>query len=158
MSFQERHVEADGFRIRYLEAGQGAPVVWFHGGGGLQLNRLHDLLAEKHRVIAFEAPGFGTSPVNERTNTMAELAATMGKAIAVLGIDKYSVSGISFGGKLALCTAILHPDRVEAAVLLAPAAIGRRIHGRRRTRRSSAPCCSRIPSGCRRCRRPIPNR
>jgi pimeloyl-ACP methyl ester carboxylesterase len=123
MNFQERYVEADGFRIRYLEAGQGAPVVWFHGGGGLQLNRLHDLLAEKHRVVAFEAPGFGASPVNERTKTMAELAGTMGKAIAALGIDKYSVTGISFGGKLALWTAILHPEQVQAAVLLAPAAI-----------------------------------
>lgn len=123
MSFSERYVEADGFRIRYLEAGEGEPVVWFPGGGGLQLNTVHDLLAEKQRVIAFEVPGFGASPVNERTRSMAELAGTMGKAVAALGIDKFSVMGISFGGKLALWTAILHPDKVQAAVLLAPAAI-----------------------------------
>lgn len=123
MNFQERYVEADGFRIRYLEAGQGEPVVWFHGGGGLQMNRLHELLAEKQRLIAVEVPGFGASPVNERTKSMEELAGTMGKAIAALGIDKYSVIGISFGGKLALWTTIVHPDKVQAAVLLAPAAI-----------------------------------
>jgi pimeloyl-ACP methyl ester carboxylesterase len=123
MAFAEHHVDADGFRIRYLEAGAGAPLVWFHGGGGLQLNKLHDLLAAKHRVIAFEVPGFGASPVNERTQSMAELAGTMAAAVAALGIDKYRVIGISFGGKLALWTALLHPDRVEAAVLLAPAAI-----------------------------------
>jgi pimeloyl-ACP methyl ester carboxylesterase len=123
MNFQERFVEADGFRIRYLEAGQGEPVVWFHGGGGLQLNRLHDLVAEKQRLIAFEVPGFGASAVNERTKSMTELAGTMGKAVAALGIDKYSVMGISFGGKLALWTAILHADKVQAAVLIAPAAI-----------------------------------
>lgn len=123
MNFQEHHAEADGFRIRYLEAGQGAPLVWFHGGGGLQLNKMHELLAAKHRVVAFECPGFGNSPVNERTKSMAELAGTMGKAIATLGIDKYAVSGISFGGKLALWTAILNPDKVTAAALLAPAAI-----------------------------------
>ncbi len=123
MNFQERHVEADGFSIRYLEAGQGAPLIWFHGGGGLQLNKMHELMAAKHRLIAFECPGFGNSPVNERTKSMAELAGTMAKAIAALGIDKYAVSGISFGGKLALWTAILNPDKVTAAALLAPAAI-----------------------------------
>jgi len=123
MNFAEHFVEADGFRIRYLEAGQGEPLIWFHGGGGLQLNRLHALLAEKRRVIAFEAPGFGVSPVNERTRSMEELAGTMGAAIAALGIERYAVMGISFGGKLALWTAILNPERVAAAVLLAPAAI-----------------------------------
>jgi pimeloyl-ACP methyl ester carboxylesterase len=123
MSFQEKFVEADGFRIRYLEAGKGEPLVWFHGGGGLQLNKMHELLAEKRRVVAFECPGFGESPVNERTNSMAELAGTMGKAIAALGIDKFCVTGISFGGKLALWTAILNPEKVSAAVLFAPAAI-----------------------------------
>jgi pimeloyl-ACP methyl ester carboxylesterase len=123
MAFVEHFVEADGFRIRYLEAGAGEPLIWFHGGGGLHLNRMHDLLAEKRRVIAFEVPGFGISPVNDRTKTMAELAGTMAQATAALGIDKYGVMGISFGGKLALWTAILFPDKVQAAVLLAPAAI-----------------------------------
>src|SRR5579862_9483702 len=102
MNFEEKFVEADGFRIRYLEAGAGEPLIWFHGGGGLQTNRMHEMLAAKHRLIAFEAPGFGASPINERTKSMADLAATMGKAITALGIDTYKVSGISFGGKLAL--------------------------------------------------------
>ncbi len=123
MAFQEKFVEADGFRIRYLEAGKGEPLVWFHGGGGLNLNKMHELFADKHHVVAFECPGFGESPVNERTKSMAELAGTMGKAIAALGIDKFGVMGISFGGKLALWTAILNPDKVTAAVLFAPAAI-----------------------------------
>jgi hypothetical protein len=34
-AFAERHVEADGFRIRYLEAGQGPPLVHPHGAGGV---------------------------------------------------------------------------------------------------------------------------
>jgi pimeloyl-ACP methyl ester carboxylesterase len=121
MAFSEHVVEADGFPIRYLDAGEGEPLIWFHGGGGLHLNRMHDLLAEKRRVIAFEVPGFGASPVNDRTKNMAELAGTMGKAIAALGIDKFDVMGISFGGALALWTAISLPERVTSAVLLAPA-------------------------------------
>jgi pimeloyl-ACP methyl ester carboxylesterase len=54
---------------------------------------------------------------------MAELAATMEAAIAALGLDKFAVSGISFGGKLALWTAILFPEKITGAVLIAPAAI-----------------------------------
>ena len=65
--FREGAVEADGFRIRCMEAGQGTPLVHLHGAGGLRLTRGHDLLARHHRVIAFEMPGFGTSPKNTRT-------------------------------------------------------------------------------------------
>ncbi|HZQ35962.1 MAG TPA: hypothetical protein VFD32_08520, partial [Dehalococcoidia bacterium] len=65
--FAERYVEADGFRIRYLEAGSGRPLVLLHGGGGLTLGRAQALLAERCRVIACEVPGFGASPVNERS-------------------------------------------------------------------------------------------
>ena len=38
VAFQERFVEADGFRIRYMEAGDGPPLVHLHGAGGLRLN------------------------------------------------------------------------------------------------------------------------
>ena len=36
-AFREHHVDADGFRIRYMEAGQGTPLVHLHGAGGLRL-------------------------------------------------------------------------------------------------------------------------
>jgi pimeloyl-ACP methyl ester carboxylesterase len=35
--FRESFVTADDVRIRYLEAGQGSPVVHLHGAGGLML-------------------------------------------------------------------------------------------------------------------------
>src|SRR5204863_9891121 len=88
-AFREGHVEADGFRIRYMEAGQGTPLVHLHGAGGLRLNPAHELLARRCRVIAFEMPGFGQSPENTRTRSMAELASTMGLAIKNLGIDVF---------------------------------------------------------------------
>jgi len=64
--FQERYVDADGFRIRYLEAGYGDALVCIHGAGGLRLSRAHDLLSNEFRVIVFEVPGFGESPVPRR--------------------------------------------------------------------------------------------
>jgi pimeloyl-ACP methyl ester carboxylesterase len=57
-AFREGYVEADGFRIRYLEAGWGEPLIHIHGAGGLHLSRAHDLLSEQCRVVAFEVPGF----------------------------------------------------------------------------------------------------
>jgi len=121
--FAERHVEADGFRIRYLEAGSGDPLVCFHGAGGLRLSRAHELLAERHRVVVFEAPGFGQSAVNDRSASMADLARTMASAVAALGIKKYGLWGTSFGGRLACWLAVQHPERLDALVLAAPAAI-----------------------------------
>ena len=60
MTFREGFVEADGFRIRYMEAGEGTPLVHLHGAGGMRLTPAHDLLSRHHRVIVFEMPGFGT--------------------------------------------------------------------------------------------------
>ena len=122
-AFREGLVEADGFRIRYMEAGQGTPLVHLHGAGGMRLTPGYDLLCRHHRMVAFEMPGFGSSPENTRTRTMAELAATMAMAVRDLGIDKFNLMGTSFGAKVALWLAVQRPERVEALVLEAPAAI-----------------------------------
>jgi pimeloyl-ACP methyl ester carboxylesterase len=122
-AFREGHVEADGFRIRYMAAGEGPPLLHLHGAGGLRLTPGHDLLCRAFQVVAFEMPGFGNSPENTRTRDMPELAATMVKAAAELGLDRFNLMGTSFGGKTALWLAVAEPQRVEALVLEAPAAI-----------------------------------
>ena len=122
-AFRVGTVEADGFRIRYCEAGQGPPLVYLHGAGGLRLSPAHDLLARRYRVIAFEMPGFGQSEENTRTRTMPELATTLTRAADALGLDRFDLMGTSFGGKAALWLAIQSPERVRALILEAPAAI-----------------------------------
>jgi pimeloyl-ACP methyl ester carboxylesterase len=122
-SFSEGFVEANGFRIRYMEDGRGPPLVHLHGAGGLRLTPAHDLLSQQFRVIAFEMPGFGQSPENTRTQNMPELAATMAKAVEKLGIDRFNLMGTSFGGKTAVWLALQQKERVLALVLEAPAAI-----------------------------------
>lgn len=121
--FTEGYIEADGFRIRYREAGQGEPLVSLHGAGGMKLYRSHELLAAQYRVIVFEVPGFGQSPANERSQSMPELADTMAQAVANLGIERFNLMGNSFGGKLALWLAVQQPERMQALILVAPAAI-----------------------------------
>src|SRR5579875_2874151 len=123
VEFSESFVEADGFRIRYRQAGSGEVLIYLHGGGGLRISRAHELLAHSRRLIAFEIPGSGQSPVNDRSASMEELAGTMNAAVAALGIDHYSIMGNSFGSKVALWMAILRPQVVKAVVVVGPAAI-----------------------------------
>jgi len=123
MAFTEKFVEADGFRIRYMEAGDGPVLVHLHGAGGLRLSPAHDLLAKSCRVIAFEMPGFGASAENTRSGSVAELASTMAQAIAALGLDRVNLWGTSFGGRTAVWLAVQHPERLQALILDAPAAI-----------------------------------
>jgi pimeloyl-ACP methyl ester carboxylesterase len=121
--FEERGVEADGFSIRYLEAGSGAPIVYLHGGGGLHISPAHALLAERFRLAAFELPGFGHSAENTRTGSLEELAGTMAEAIASAGLEQYTLYGTSFGSAVAMRLALRHPDRVAALVLESPAVL-----------------------------------
>ena len=121
--FKEKTVKADGFTIRYAEAGKGNVLVSIHGAGGMRISPAHELLAKTYRVVVFEVPGFGKSPANERSATMQDLAATMNKAIAALGIKKFSLMGNSFGAKLVSWMAVQAPDTLQALLLVAPAAI-----------------------------------
>jgi pimeloyl-ACP methyl ester carboxylesterase len=123
MSFVERFVEVDGFRIRFMEAGEGPVLIHLHGAGGLHLTPAHALLSHGRRVIAFEMPGFGDSAENTRSVGMAALASTMADAVRALGIEVFDLMGSSFGGKVALWLAVQHPERVRALVLEGPAAI-----------------------------------
>jgi pimeloyl-ACP methyl ester carboxylesterase len=124
-AFVERKVAADGFTIRYLEAGpqsSGAePVICIHGAGGLRLSPMHEVLAWNYRVIAFETPGFGTSPANERSGDMADLAHSLCAAVAALGIASYNLMGTSFGGKLATHMALQEGKKLQCLILLSPA-------------------------------------
>ena len=120
--FREAHVDADVFRIRYLEAGSGAPVLRIHGATGLQLTRTDTLLAQKYRVIAVEVPGFGAS-TNERSKSARDLAHTMTSFAAALDLRRYNVIGSSLGAKIALWQALEDGENIEALVLIAPGAV-----------------------------------
>jgi pimeloyl-ACP methyl ester carboxylesterase len=123
VEFREGFVAADGFRIRYWQAGEGPALVHLHGAGGPRLTRAHDLLRREFRVIVFEMPGFGQSAENIRTRSMPELADTMANAAEALGLDRFNLMGTSFGGRTALWLAAQHPERVSGLVLESPAAI-----------------------------------
>jgi pimeloyl-ACP methyl ester carboxylesterase len=116
----ERSVDADGVRIRYLEAGRGQPLVCVHGTGALRLDPAHALLAQRFRVMVFGASGSGESPAPLRSRSMADRLAL---AAAALGLARYNLMGTASGGAIALWLAVQHPARVHALVLTSPEAI-----------------------------------
>jgi len=122
-AFTEHFVQADGLRIRYLEAGQGNPVVVLHGSEDLTPSPLNNLLVQQFRVIAFEIPGFGRPPVNERPSSLRDLARTLARAAAAAGLDRYVLVSTSASAPLALWQAIDAQERIDALVLISPLAL-----------------------------------
>ncbi len=84
---------------------------------------MHDALARKYRVVAFELPGFGSSPDNTSSQSVKDLANTMAQAAAQVSAGGYTLVGTSFSANVALWQALLAPDQVEALILISPTAI-----------------------------------
>jgi pimeloyl-ACP methyl ester carboxylesterase len=119
-TFTERFVQVDGLRIRYLEAGQGNPVVVLRESDGLTLSPLNDLLVQQFRVIALEIPDLGRSPGNERSQSLRDLARTLAEALAALGLERYGLVSTALSTPFALWQAIDLPERVDPLVLISP--------------------------------------
>jgi pimeloyl-ACP methyl ester carboxylesterase len=111
-------------KISTLAAGQGEPVICLHGLGATKASFLSTVnaLADSHRVIAIDLPGFGES---DKPITAAYDAPYFARAVVALmdelEIDRAHLIGNSMGGRVAIETGLLYPDRSEKIALLAPA-------------------------------------
>ena len=108
-----------GFKIHYLEAGRGAPVVLLHGLGGDGSRWAPNIepLARDFHVFALDQIGFGQSDkplANYHTGMLAEFLVGFLKAV---GIPKASLVGNSMGAGVALYTAARFPEVVDRIVL-----------------------------------------
>jgi pimeloyl-ACP methyl ester carboxylesterase len=108
-----------GFRLHYLEAGRGAPVVLLHGlgGDGSRWGPNIGPLAKDFHVFALDQIGFGQSDkplANYHSGMLAEFLVDFLKAV---NVPKASLVGNSMGAGVALYTAVHFPDAVEKIVL-----------------------------------------
>ena len=118
-----RHVKTPGAKISVMEAGEGPPVLMLHGLGATKASFLPTVaaLAESHRAIAIDLPGFGDSEKPLRAAYDPAFFARSGVALLdALGIDQADVVGNSMGGRAALEMGLSAPDRVGRLVLLTP--------------------------------------
>lgn len=80
---------------------------------------LLDKLAEDHRVIAFDRPGFGHSDrPRSRIWTPGAQAALIAAALDELKVERPLVVGHSFGTLVALALALDHEEKVSGLALL----------------------------------------
>lgn len=118
-----RAVDTAAGKISVMESGEGSPVLMLHGLGATKASFLPTItaLADDHRVIAMDLPGFGDSDKPLRGAYDAAFFADAAVALLdALGIDRAAVVGNSMGGRAAIEVGLRHPDRVERLVLLAP--------------------------------------
>jgi pimeloyl-ACP methyl ester carboxylesterase len=116
-------IEVDGTRLHYIEKGTGSPVVLLHGNQAMaddfEISGVFDLVAEKHRVIAFDRPGFGHSErPRETVWTPSAQADLIHKALVKLDVRTPVMVGHSWGTLVALAYAVEHPADISALLLL----------------------------------------
>lgn len=116
---QLHSIEVDGRTIAYRQAGQGPALVLLHGFLCDSRCWRHQLsqLSDQFRVVAWDAPGAGSSSDPPNTFTTASYAHCLADFLDAIGIDRAHVIGLSWGGILAQELYRLYPGRVRSLVL-----------------------------------------
>jgi pimeloyl-ACP methyl ester carboxylesterase len=112
-------------RPAYIRHGTGPPVLLLHGWGlrGDLWQRVMDGLEDNFDLIAPDFPGFGATEAPPAPWGVSDYMNWIIALLDELGIQRASVIGHSFGGRVAIKLAALHPERVEKLVLTDAAGI-----------------------------------
>lgn len=127
---REHFVTVGHRRIFVTEAGTGSAVVLLHGGGpgatGVSnFSRNIDALAQHHRVIVPDMPGYGRSTKGiDAGDPFGDLGTFVRGLLDALDLDQAHLVGNSYGGAAALRCALDRPDKVASLVLMGPGGIG----------------------------------
>jgi 3-oxoadipate enol-lactonase len=103
-----------------LDGPDGAPALALFGSLGSTTNMWEPQLAaftSRSRVVRFDHPGHGTSPVPDLPVTVADIAASALAVLDELEIGRVAVCGLSLGGMVAMWLGANVPERVGRLVL-----------------------------------------
>lgn len=121
----------DGTQLYWEESGNpaGKPMIWLHGGPGSGLGtggyrRRPDpavwrIIGIDQRACGRSRPLVGEPGFDLAALTTDRLLKDIESVREHLGVERWLVSGGSWGSTLALAYALAHPDRVTAIVLIA---------------------------------------
>lgn len=118
-----------GKRRAYVKAGSGPALLLLHGLAcdHTTWDRVIPLLARKYTVIAPDLLGHGLSDKPRADYTLGGYANGMRDLLTVLGIDKVTVVGHSFGGGIAMQFAYQFPERTQRVMLVSSGGLGREV-------------------------------
>lgn len=118
--FEPKTLEVGGGAMRYVDEGDGRPVVMVHGTPTWSFMYRHLItgLRDRHRCVAPDNLGFGLSDkpagISYRPGDQAwRLAALLDE----LRLKDLTLVVHDFGGPIGLAYAIAHPERVRSLVL-----------------------------------------
>jgi 4,5:9,10-diseco-3-hydroxy-5,9,17-trioxoandrosta-1(10),2-diene-4-oate hydrolase len=118
---------ANGYRIHYLDEGEGEVVVFLHGSGPgasgySNFKGNYPAFVEAgYRCIIPDLIGYGFSDKpDDRDHPLSFFAECVEQTLDVAGVDKCTVIGNSLGGAIALAMALENPGRIEKLILMAP--------------------------------------
>jgi proline iminopeptidase len=118
----------DGHQVYWECCGNraGRPALYLHGGpgSGCSASQRRFFDPNLYRAVLLDQRGSGRSrplanepDTNLSTNTTAHLIADIEKLREVLGVDRWTILGLSWGTTLGLAYAQAHPQRVNTLVL-----------------------------------------
>jgi pimeloyl-ACP methyl ester carboxylesterase len=128
---QLHDVDVGGARVHYAEMGpppeeqHRLAVVFVHGLGGCWQNWLENIphFARRHRVLALDLPGFGSSPVPPWQISIPAYGRLLLEFCDAVEVRDCAVVGNSMGGFASAEAAIEQPDRFEKLVLVSAAGV-----------------------------------
>jgi pimeloyl-ACP methyl ester carboxylesterase len=112
------YADVNGVRLYYESHGAGRPLILLHGGlgSGEMFGPVLAALTARRRVILPDLQGHGRTADVDRPLDVRLIAGDIAALIDQLSLDRPDVVGYSFGGGVALQTAINHPERVGRLV------------------------------------------
>ncbi|MFF3494626.1 alpha/beta fold hydrolase [Streptomyces sp. NPDC002795] len=118
-----------GYRRAYRIAGEGPAVLLIHGVGASSAHweDCVGTLARRHTVIAPDLLGHGDSAKPRADYSVAAYANGLRDLLGVLGIDRVTLVGHSFGGGVAMQFAYQFPERVDRLALISTGGVGRQV-------------------------------
>ena len=121
-----QYVTIHGHRRAFVKVGKGPAVLLLHGLGcdHTSWDEVIEPLSRRYTVIAPDLLGHGRSDKPRADYSIGGFANGMRDLLTVLGIDKVTVIGHSFGGGVAMQFAYQFPERTERLMLVASGGLG----------------------------------
>src|SRR5262245_30905024 len=116
----KKDIPVFSYKIHYLEAGHGTPVILLHGSGGEGARWMPTIkgLASEFRVIAPDQIGWGNSDKPMTIYHSGVFAEFLARFMKEIGVPKAALVGQSMGAGVALQMAVNYPQLVDRMVLV----------------------------------------